>query len=102
MDGEAPHVGAGLEDMKCDCLRNLSSAPLGGAEGRLGGRKGGCVGLGAHVFRRYQFCWGSTQGSARLRGPRTLGKKVVNHFPLSYLRHDVPFHDVGSNHEGGS
>ena len=30
-----------------------------------------------------------------------LGKKIVNHFPFSYLRHDVSFHDVGSNHEEG-
>ena len=36
VDREAPHVSAGLEEMSWRSLRNLSSAPLGGAEGKLG------------------------------------------------------------------
>ena len=102
MDREAPHVGVGLEEVSLRSLRNLSSAPLGGAEGKLGGRRGGCVRLGAHAFRRYRFSWESNQGSARLRGPRSLGLRSVVRLLLSYLRHDVRFHDVGSHHEGGS
>ena len=57
--------------------------------------------LGAHACRRYRLSVESNQGSARLRGPRSLGKKGVSHFLLSYLRHDVQFHDVGSHHDGG-
>ena len=42
-----------------------------------------------------------TKGRQDYVGPEPWDKRV-NHFSLSYLRHDVQFHDVGSHHEGSS
>ena len=76
MDREAPHVGAGLEEVSWKSLRNLSSAPLGGAEGMLGGERGGRVRLGAHACRRYWFSWEVTKGRRDYVGPGPLGRRV--------------------------
>ena len=73
VDRQAPHVGAGLEEVRWNSIRNLSSAPLGGAEGRLGGEMGGRVRLGAHAWRRYRFSWEVTKGRRDYVGPAPLG-----------------------------
>ena len=73
MDREAPHVGAGLEEVSCKPLRNLSFASLGGAEGKLGGESGGRVRLGAHACRRYWFSQEVTKGRRDYVGPGPLG-----------------------------
>ena len=70
---EAPHVGAGLEEVSWEPLRNLSSAPLRGAEGKLGGERGGRVELGAHACRRYWFSLEVTKGRRDYVGPGPLG-----------------------------
>ena len=73
MDREAPHVSAGLEEVSLRSLRNLSSAPLGGAEEKLGRREGGRVRLGAHACRQFWFSQDVTKGRRDYVGPGPLG-----------------------------
>ena len=73
MDREAPHVSAGLEEVSLRSLRNLSTAPLGGAAEKLGRGGGGRVRLGAHACRRHGFSWEVTKGRRDYVGPGPLG-----------------------------